>query len=87
MAGLPRLKASRAGHKSHATRLSKTITKLLEDVNYEDETQMITLKGHVENYRSQFSKIQKLDDEILNFVPEEEVEATQLKYLDEYESF
>ena len=53
MGSLKRLKASRAGHKSHATRLNKTITDLLLEVKYDDEAQMITLKGHVDNYRNQ----------------------------------
>ena len=79
MASLTRLKASRAGHKSHATRLKKTITDLLLEVNYDDKAQLITLKGHVANYRNQFAKIQKLDDEILSQIDEEEVEATQLR--------
>ena len=82
-----RTKASRVAHRAHATKILNQANDRMDYIDYKDEAQMTRLKGLLSSYKNQFEKIQKLDDEILNDVAEEQVEAEQLKILEEYEIF
>ena len=80
-------KASRVAHKTHATRVLNKINDVMQNIVYTDEAQFIKLKGLLNSYKNQFEKIQKLDDEIIGLVSEDEVEKEQLKNLEENEVF
>ena len=87
MAELQRKRSSRSAHKAHATRLMNQINGQLEEMDFSDQEQVIKLTALVENYRQQFTKIEVLDNEIIGLVDEDQVEAEQLKVLQDNDIF
>ena len=64
---LPRLQASRAGYRAHLTQTNKKATSILQKESFTD-MDIVSLKRIIEQLVQKKSKLQELDEKIVNFI-------------------